>query len=243
MILQDRITELTLKGIGTIRAAVKQAESDALAVAKLKERVENQSATVDLVAKEASKAKEISEEVAEKNQILDKTITKATDTLEDLEAATEFMMIVIAAQIDDRKAFDELKKRSEDKTYRFSTRAQQAWQKILDEHASPLYISGFAVPWKEGVDHAKLGLAKLREDYNSSPPYVRRALVEYIWNRSDISKKDRMQFLVDVLKEDSSLQVVECAGRLFTQESKQNKKPLAVEYLLQWWEEHKKDYN
>ena len=68
LIFQDRITELTVKGVGTIKAATEQIQTDAKTVADLKERVENQSATVNLVAKEASKAKEISEEVAEKNR-------------------------------------------------------------------------------------------------------------------------------------------------------------------------------
>ncbi len=41
LILQDRITELTVQGVGTIKVATKQVESDAQAVSDLKERVEN----------------------------------------------------------------------------------------------------------------------------------------------------------------------------------------------------------
>ena len=122
LILQERITELTVKGVGTIKTAAQQVTSDARTVAELKERVENQSATVDLVAKEASKAKALSEEVADKNRIaedkletLDKAINKANSTLEELEAVTEFTMTVVAAQNDDRKAFDELSHWAADK--------------------------------------------------------------------------------------------------------------------------------
>ncbi len=117
LVLQDRLTELTVKGVGTIKAATEQVQTDAKTVADLKERVENQSATVDLVAKEDFKAKAISEEVADKNQraeqkldTLDEAIKKAKHTLADLDAASKFSMTVIAAQNDDRNAFDTLKK-------------------------------------------------------------------------------------------------------------------------------------
>ena len=137
LILQDRITELTVKGVGTIKAATEQVQTDAKTVADLKERVENQSATVNLVAKEASKTRELSVEVAEKNRqaeeklkTLDNSITKANATLAKLDAATEFTMIVMAAQNDDRKSFDTLKSWSEDKTNPFSSRAAQAWNTI-----------------------------------------------------------------------------------------------------------------
>jgi hypothetical protein len=51
LIFQDRVTELTVKGVGTIKAVTQQIQSDAETVTDLKERVENQSATVDLIAK------------------------------------------------------------------------------------------------------------------------------------------------------------------------------------------------
>src|SRR5260370_7791896 len=49
-LLMDRITELTLSGVGTIRAATDQVIADAKTVTDLKARVENQTATVDLIA-------------------------------------------------------------------------------------------------------------------------------------------------------------------------------------------------
>lgn len=63
---QDRAIEITFKGIGSIKAAAKQAAIDAETVSDLKNRVEAQSATVDLVAKSASEARKITSEVAQK---------------------------------------------------------------------------------------------------------------------------------------------------------------------------------
>ncbi len=249
LILQDRITELTIKGVGTIKSATQQVQSDAKTVAELKERVENQSATVDLVAKEAFKAKAISEEVAEKNRraeekldTLDEAITKANAALADIDATTEFMMTVVAAQNDDRKAFDKLKEWSEEKNHRFSSRAEQAWNTIFENHNKLYSISGFKVPWSEDFDPSKLSLPELAQQYRGAPAQLKPALLEYIWKRDDIPKIDRLDFMMEVMNGDSSLTAVEYAGRHFTSGTNQKIKPMAVEYLSDWWKKHRKEF-
>lgn len=249
LILQDRITELTVKGVGTIKATTKQVKLDAKTVAELKERVENQSATVDLIAKEASTAKAISEEVADKNQraekklaTLDEAITKASTMLANLDDATEFTMIVLSAQNDDRNAFDKLGEWSKDKNHRFSSNAAQAWSTIFESHNKPMYTSGFTVPWNEGVDPSKFSISDLDHEYHRAPAQLKLALLEYIWKRNDISKIDRLDFLIKVMKHDSSLTAVEYAGRFFTSGTDQKIKPLAIDYLVDWWEKHKHEF-
>jgi methyl-accepting chemotaxis protein len=76
LVLQDRLTELTVEGVGTIKSATERVQADAKAVTELRERVENQSATVDLIAKEASKAKALSEEAAKKNLEAEERLTR-----------------------------------------------------------------------------------------------------------------------------------------------------------------------
>ena len=249
LVLQDRITELTVKGVGTIKAATEQVQSNASTVAELKKRVENQSATVDLVAKEASKAKAISEEVADKNKraeekldTLDKAITKANATLNNLDTATEFTMTVVAAQNDDRMAFDMLKKWSEDKNNRFSAKATQAWSTVFESHNKPYFISGLTVPWNEGFDPSKLSLPELAQQYTNAPAQLKPAFLEYIWKRDDISKVERLDFMIKIMKQDSSLNAVEYAGRFFTSGTDQKIKPLAVEYLVEWWKNHRHEF-
>ncbi len=249
LFFQDRVTELTVKGVGTIKAVTQQIQSDAKAVAELKERVENQSATVDLIAKEASKAKTISEEVAGKNKLaeekldtLNKAIAKVNDTITDIDAETEFIKTVIAAQNDDREAFDKLKKWAEEKDHRFSSRALQAWNNIFEDHSKPFYFSGLKMPWIEGFDPLKLSLPELSQQYKLIPGQFKTALLEYIWKRDDILKIDRLDFMMEIMKNDSSLTAVEYAGRHFVSGTGQNIKPLAVEYLSNWWGNHRKEF-
>ena len=249
LILQDRITELTVKGVGTIKAATKQVESDAKTVSDLKERVENQSSTVDLIAKEASAAKKISEEVSNKNkqaeiklETLDNAISKASNMLSDLDDATEYTMTVLSAQNDDRKAFDKLNEWSKNENHRFSSNASKAWIAIFESHNKSIYTSGFTVPWTEGTDPTKFSIADLGQQYNDAPDHLKIALLEYIWKRNDILKYDRLDFLINVMKNDPSLNAVEYAGRYFTSGTNQKIKPMAIDYLVDWWNEHKNEY-
>jgi len=238
----------------TERASVLMAGQIAPEVSKFKTDVAGQlkesQALVDRVAQEVGKAKAISEEVADKNQraeaklkVLDSVIGKTTSTLAQLERATEFVMTVVAAQTDDRKAFDRLGIWSKDKTHPFSERAQQAWNTIRDTHSMLLLIDGRTFPWAEGVDPSKLPLSGLKSIYQTLPAWLKPALLEYIWKREDIPKIERLDFLMVVVEQDESLMAVEYAGRCVGYGTGGVKiKSLSVEFLSNWWKEHRNEF-
>lgn len=246
---QDRLTEFTITGIGSMKATVEKAKSDAEEVEAIRKRIETQSATVDLIAKEASEAKELVEDVSRKNQdaakkleTLDASIEKGNRAVSELQAISEFSSTVIEAQNDDRRSFDHLQEWSRDTSYPFRDKAQKAWEKIFSDHSSPMYVSGFEVPWVEGVDPSSLTLSDLAKDFVTAPTQVRVALLEFIWKREDLPKVQRLDFLIEVMQKDASLKVCEYAGRYFTQTTDQKIKPLAVEYLSEWWKTHRSEF-
>lgn len=249
LIISDRITELSVKGIGTIKAAAQQAQSDASAIADLKSRIEKQSATIDLIASQASETKRLSEEVGEKNQraeqkleVLDTASAKANSNLADLEAASEFSMTVSAAQSDDRRAFDKLRGWAQDDSNPFQSKAQQAWNAVIESHNNPIYLSNFSLPWAEGFDPSKLSMQDLAAQYAQAPSQLKPALLEYIWKRGDIRQIERLDFMMNVMQTDPSLTAAEYAGRYFTMGTNQKIKPLAIDHLANWWKEHRKDF-
>jgi hypothetical protein len=96
LMLQDRTTELTIKNVGTIKAAAQQSTLDAKQINDIKTRVEAQGATVDLVAREAAEAKKLTEQLKEKNQsaetklrAIDSTLKKATASLVELQSTQQ----------------------------------------------------------------------------------------------------------------------------------------------------------
>jgi hypothetical protein len=107
-----------------------------------------------------------------------------------------------------------------------------------------MYTSNFTIPWIEGFDPSKLSLPLLAQQYQRAPAtsLLKPALLEYIWKRDDIPKVDRLDFMIDVMKNDSSLTAVEYAGRHFTSGTELTIKPLAVEYLVEWWKNHRHEF-
>ncbi|MBA7709837.1 hypothetical protein ES703_118763 [subsurface metagenome] len=246
-LISDRITELSMKGIGTIKAAAEQASADANVVSELKKRVEDQSATVDLVAKEAADAKKLvnalslkNSKAEEKLSQLDKSINDGNLAVKELQIYTQFNRVVLAAKNDSRRAYEQLWAWSADSSYPLQKDATQTIQTIVDQHDPKMTITNTSISLKNGKNPLKLSLSDLRIAMLSTPPNIRRCVVEFVWReRTDISKKDRLEFLVDVLRSDESLLVVEYAGRYFEEGTGDKLKPLAIKQHLEWWKKNK----
>lgn len=246
--MNERATEITIEKVGTIKAAAHQATVDAKQIAEIKERILAQGATVDLVAKEAAESKRLTEELARKNLLadeklkqLDAAVKGGLEAVAGLKTYTELNSTILAAQSDSRTAFDQLRKWAEDSAYPLSGISGQAWVAVMDSHESPFMSTGFKVTWKEGFDPASSSLHNLKEEFKGALPQHRIGIIEYVWNRQNIPKKDRLSFLVEVMQTDPSLQVVEYAARYFKQESKDNFKNLYLMGHFKWWDEHKNE--
>ena len=247
LILQERVTELTVENIGTIKSAAKQASADAKAITDLKKRVEAQSATIDLIAREAANGKQLISDLSEKNSMaekklseLDVSISKGNIAVQELQLYTHFNSTVLAAQNDDRRAYDQLLAWSSDNAFSLKKFASQAAQTLIDQHNPAMVRGGFKVPWQQGVDPNKLTIIELWKAYKSAPTHIRIGILEFVWEkRNDLSKRERLQFLVDVLRTDESLRVVEYAGRYFAQGTGDRFKPIAIKQHLEWWSENK----
>ncbi|MCQ4189918.1 methyl-accepting chemotaxis domain-containing protein [Methylocystis suflitae] len=249
LILESRLTELTIKGVGTIKAATEQATADANTIAKIKERIENQSATVDAIASQAAKATELSRTFAEQIRLgeqklrdVDLALHEAREALAKTKEESDFMRIVVAAQNDDRHAFDKLDAIARDTGSPFAEHAHQAWITIFEAHNKPFFSTNLGNPWRPGFAHAQLWMNELTDQYKTAVPEIRPALIEYIWNREDIKKIEKLDFLVEVMQSDSSLAAVEYAGRFFTTATNQKIKPLALDHLTKWWKDHRFEF-
>ena len=249
LVFNERITELTVKGVGTIKAAAIKAETDAEVISEIKDRVENQRVIIDLVAKEASEAKSISEEVANKNklaeeklEIISNSIKEAKSTIGEINSLSEYTMTVLKAQSDDRNAFDKLKEIALEENNPFSSNAKHAWITILESHNKPYFFTDKKYTWNKNCDPSELTIIELSQLYNIAFNHLKPNLIEYIWKREDIPKIERLDFLIEVIKNDSNLTAVEYAGRYFKNESGQKIKPLAAENFVNWWKNNRDSF-
>ncbi len=169
------------------------------------------------------------------------TIKLAENNLRKQEKITEYLIAFSDAQNGDRKAYDRLATWGEDKTFFLSSQATAAHAKIRSMHSFPLFQEQSLI-WKEGIDPAGFTFVELKNFYNTiqiSDAKTKTTLITYIWKREDIPKKDRMEFLINIIKNDSNLEAVEFAGRYFNQAANLKYDPLAVDEFVKWWEANK----
>lgn len=193
-----------------------KATSDAAAVEAIRKRVEDQSATIDLIAKEATSAESATQEAErqievtkEKMKEFDSALQDAKSTLRKVQDNASLVELITEAQNDNRDAFDDLKRIAEDKSNPFSQRAASARRSIFISVASELVLSS-PPSWRLGVDPSKLTLEQLQSDYQQGIDMnqpTKLSLVSYIWSRDDFSIDSRREFAVQVASHDRSLKV------------------------------------
>src|ERR1035437_1269745 len=88
LVIKDQLVEVTFKDWLSIKTSAAEAKADAKTISDVKQQVENQRATIDLVATEALNAKNLSEEASNKIAVaehkigdLDDAIQKANEAL------------------------------------------------------------------------------------------------------------------------------------------------------------------
>jgi len=236
VMLQERLVAVTVQHVGTLNAAGQQATRTAQEVASLKDRIDAQSATVTRVASEVTRQHE---EATAKLAALDHALQQGERAIAELQAYTRFNAQVLAAQNDDRHAYEQLWHWSEDERFPFRQAAAHTVQTIMDQHNPMLISTGFPVPWKADVDPHRLSVDQLQAYMAQASPAFRIGVLEFVWDkRTDLPRKVRLQFLADVLRHDQSLEVVEYAGRYFAQGTGDKLQPLAIAQHLQWWHEY-----
>ena len=247
LMLEESATKLTVKGIGTIKSASEQAKVNAKAVTDLKDRTEAQAQTVDRIAKKAAEAEQLLNILSLNNQMAENNLSRLNRAIADeniavreLQLLTNVNKTILSASNDNRQAYEQLQVWSKDSSFRFQKEASQAATMIMERHNLDAIKSDFNISWDEDVDPQSLSIDELWDAYNNSDPYIRIGVLEFLWKeRADIPLRDRLQFLIDVLKGDDSLLVAEYAGRFFSDGTTDGFRPIDIDSHLKWWEDNK----
>jgi hypothetical protein len=211
LLLSERAVEISIEGIGTIKAAAHAAEADAALVASLRKRVEAQSATVDLVAK---------------------TATEAETLAKELQSTLDFATTLIAAGNDDRAAFERLQAYAGKKD-RLSPLAAQAFIQVRTKYGGAVTPGYLNLPSPSALENAPM--AQILSHYSKLDPLYRASAVKLVWSRDDIAQSDRMDFLAQILSSDPSLAATHYAAEIFAKNAGLAWSPFNVQPLLDWW--------
>lgn len=242
-IVKDRVTEITLNNIGTLRTVTNQAIADANQINEIKNRIAAQEEIINLVVKEANSARSLIEHISKQTQVVEEQYKVIENTVEEgqkifqqLKNYSLLTSTYILAGSDDRNSYDKLWGWSQDETCSFKEEALAAVENIMAQTIIILDV----IPWAKGVEPDKLPFSTLVEVYkNKSKPITRIALIKYICERADISDFDKMSFLAHVLRNEKSIKVCKQAGGYFAKASGNGYRSLAIANHLEWWDSNK----
>ena len=140
-------------------------------------------------------------------------INSVVSQLGNVESNLALATTVTAALNDDRKAFEQLQRWANDKSYPLHNQAEQSLRVVFARATTDYLVASFNYPWKPGIDMSKLTISDIQREYPpSSGMSLDKDAIIYAANNSDnISVKDKTKFFVTVISTDQSLDAVQSA--------------------------------
>jgi hypothetical protein len=210
LLLFDRITEVSVQGVGTMKAAAASAKADAQEIADIKKRVENQSATIDMVASKASQAEALTQQV---------------------QRMLDFSVTIQKALADDRAAFESLA-RYVDEHSELSPIAANVYIGVRLDAAGPIGAGFLNLP----PDHPLRTATKLediRTLYSQLSPLYRPHGITLVVNNPNIDVKDKLRLCLDILTQDPSLNATNIAGKFAASQTNSQWEPFKVQPAIE----------
>ena len=169
-------------------------------------------------------------------------LNKIKDDSIKLSELNNFTLTFLKALGDDYKAFEQLGNWSADKNFAFPEISLIMYETIRLTHfqQKAMRIANILLP-KE-VDFSKGSFSEFTQLLDSLPWKFHANLIGKIWERKEeeISKIEKMSFLIKVLKTSNSLRAKNLAGILFEREYDVNWDPFKMQPIYYKWDEIQK---
>lgn len=245
-LFSDRLTGLKLSGIGEITAAAQQ---DAEAIEGIRSDVESHKDAIDLIVRDANaarddiaKIKELAEEARLKATEMEINAQRAEEVVSELKSTADFASLILKAQNDDREAFFQLLAlATQDGPFRSNAKA--AVGEIVSELVLAIRIDP-TTPWESwGINPTSASIQEFDSAYHQAPAIFHPAILSAVWAQEELSKRSRLQFLIEAMQTTPSLRTVNRACTILDNEAKlPTKNVLGYANFLQWWESHANEY-
>jgi hypothetical protein len=222
LFFNERATEITMTGVGTIKAVTTKAINDAKAIEQLR---------IDLDAQQ--------KETTDRLKQVTHTLADAVSTNRRLEERAEFLSLMTGAISGNRKDYERLVAMSRDTSSKFQVEASQVVATAGILHTYNPLGPKYSIDFNPGVDIAKVSIA----DFTATYPVVRRfqrpAVIESLGNRKDLPLRERMEFLLKIIQTDEDLPAVMTAVYFFAQAAKIPSTTTDFHLCSEWWETNK----
>ncbi len=168
------------------------------------------------------------------------SLVEVRKTIEAGKKQSDFVITILAAQSDNRKAFEKLRLWSIDSTFPLQEQAKSAVLNVINSYA--INDAHMRLHWPPEFDSLKMSIEDIRAKWNGLPTRSARAYVEFVWNHHNITKEQKLTFLNDALKDSrGSLQAADWAAETLAKEAKVNyNTPFNFSKIEEWWEKRGK---
>ena len=113
----------------------------------------------------------------------------------------------------------------------------------LPKEMASLNLLSYSVNWKElGIDPDTADISAFERAMRQLRPIYQTTIMETVWKAQHLSKRDRVQFLIDIMINTPSLRCLNKACRLLNEESKVGKNFISWQEYTKWWDSKKDDY-
>lgn len=195
-----------------------------------------------LVEKELKKT--LDDIINPKIETIDKQLNEALKVSGEL---SNFMLTYFKAQSDDSEAYEQLATWGylEDyKSYPFRAISANIYDSIRRGYIERAIPARSLIQWPEGVYPANFSYTIFKDYFKKLPPKFHADLVCLIWENKGLSKKEKMELLVDVIGTNSnSLNAKYFAGNYLADEMKIYWQPFDYTPIIKRWEETKDKRN
>jgi hypothetical protein len=163
-------------------------------------------------------------------------------TVYRLTNASGFVATMLAANGNDRPAFDQLLTWANSNAYPFQQDAEKAYYAIRDRHNLEEMVNATLIdlrpPWGSNPD-PKYSTEQFKKVISETiESEYRIALLKHANDRTDFSQHDKMSIAVETIRSDKDLRVVSFAGKMLRDGTGYNMKTLAISWFLEWWDKH-----
>lgn len=271
LIIINRITEITIGHIGTIKTVTEQLTLDAEEVSKLRKRVEAQSATIDLVAQNATDAKKLSteakslyEELSNKNILADKELKNISDKMLPLELKADYLStltkktrkevlrlqerlniqkLMVASIAGSRPDYEKLNKIVGKKS-RIQTYANSAIRNVFFYFMSERYLTSYPIlvdPILKKTPGYSVDEVIFIYLHDTDP---KRDVQESAVNTlADLNRVTAVQELCDSIDKEQNLRVISRITRTLEKLTGEHFDPLDTNAVKTWWGKNRDQQN
>lgn len=249
----DALSKLRLRGYGIELEAAKNDLKEASEIKEnikninkevtgIRNEVEEHREEISNIAESAQHAINLTEKASDKIIETDKKLSEASLLINKLEDAAQFMVILTAAQNDDREAFNSLSFCVNNKQSPFWKIAANAIIQIRAQFAGPIEPGYMNFTLPSGPNPNELPHPLLVQYFRTTDSLYKAHIIHLVHLREDTPKFEKMEFMINAVTTCESLTATFYAGKYFVelaQDVNLKWSPFNIKPLTQWWEENR----